>query len=427
MKLVLRVLLPLILASLILQPQVYTCDADPNVKALLDEMNQSRWIQWIGALSGKWPVSTKSGEGRILTRSSFVMFEPDEGPNAFQYVQEELEDMGFAAGEEISIHTYAFPYGDRYPERNWKNLILTLPGSDPELSKERVLLVAHLDSTSDQERTLAPGADDNASGAAGLLEAASVLRLFKFKRTLHLVWFSGEEQSRSGSKHFVEDYQEWLPDIEGVINLDMFAFDWDDDRCFEVHAGTLPGSVQMGHCLMQVIEIYDLDLTFDFIDDESAYTFSDHTPFWLEGVPAVMVFENGYYQAGETCGKADRNYAYHTTADTLVYINPTTGFSILQASLAAAAHMAEPLGACFANALTINSRQDGGKIRLEWLPLPDATKYQVWQFSGSHWRLAGETVAPRWALRIEDINQPFRVIALSEERCQSLPGFYPLQ
>ena len=176
--------------------------------------------------------------------------------------------MGFAAGEEISIHTYAFPYGDRYPERNWKNLILTLPGSDPELSKERVLLVAHLDSTSDQEHTLAPGADDNASGAAGLLEAASVLRHFKFKRTLHLVWFSGEEQSRRGSSILWKITRNGCPNIEGVINLDMFAFDWDDDRCFEVHAGTLPGSVQMGHCLMQVIEIYDLDLTFDFIDDE---------------------------------------------------------------------------------------------------------------------------------------------------------------
>lgn len=427
MKLVLRILLPMILAGLILQPQIDLCEADPQVAALLDEMHPTRWVQWIEFLSGQRPVTTEFGAGRIRTRSSFVMFEPDQVPNAFQYVQDELSDMGFMPDEDFFIHTYAFPYGDRHPERNWKNLILTFPGSDPELAQERVLVVAHLDSISDQEDTLAPGVDDNASGAAGLLEAAFVFRHFRFKRTVHLVWFSGEEQSRRGSEYFVEDYQHWLPDIAGVINLDMFAFDWDNDRCFEVHAGTLPGSQQMGRCLAQVIEAYDLDLTFDFIDDESAYTFSDHYPFWLEGVPGVMVFENGFYQEGETCGKADRNYAYHTTADTLVYINQATGFSILQASLAAAAHMAEPLGACFTTPIKINSRQVGGKVRLEWAPLPQAVKYQVWHICGARWCLAGETAAPRWELTQDNMNQPYWVIALAEEGCQSLPGVFPLQ
>ena len=427
MKLALSALLPLILAGLLFQPQPYTCSADPRVASLLAEMHPVRWVQWIGHLSGKWPVNTDSGPDRILTRSSFVMFEPDHAPSAFQYIQDELTEMGFTGGDDFTVHTYDFPFSERHASRNWKNLILTLPGADPELSNERVLLVAHLDSTSDQERTLAPGADDNASGAAGLLEAAAVFRHHQFKRTLHLVWFTGEEQSRRGSEFFVQDYADWLPDIVGVVNLDMFAFDWDNDRCFEVHAGTLPGSHQIGQCLMQVIDAYDLDLTFDFINDETAYTFSDHHPFWLEGVPGVMVFENGFYQEGLTCGKADRNYAYHTTADTLVYINRSTGFSILQASLAAAAHMAEPLGACFPEAVQIDIRHNGQQGLLEWAPIPNTHKYQVWQVSGKRWQLAGETVAPRWGLPEGAEYQPYRVIALNSSGCQSLPGFYPLQ
>ena len=51
-----------------------------------------------------------------------------------------------------------------------------------------------------------------------------------------------------------------MPDIKAVINLDMIGFDWDGDRCFEVHAGTLAGSQAIGTCLANVIEAYDLGL-----------------------------------------------------------------------------------------------------------------------------------------------------------------------
>ncbi len=428
MKLPFRFLLSFILITgLTIQPQAYTCEEDPRVESLLDEMHQVRWVHWIRALSGDLPVTTESGSGRILTRSSLVMFEPDQIPSAFQYLQDELEEMGFISGEDFSIHTYDFPYEDRHWERNWKNLILSFPGSDSELAKERVLLVAHLDSTSGQEQVLAPGADDNASGAAGLLEAASILRHHQHKRTINLIWFSGEEQSRVGSKHFVADYQNWLPEIVGVINLDMFAFDWDNDRCFDIHAGTMPGSQQIGQCLKGVIDAYDLDLTFDFIDDDTAYSLSDHGPFWQADVPAVMIFENSFYQEGKTCGVADRNYAYHTTADTMIYINKETGFSILQAALAAGAHMAAPLGPCFSNSLKINARNNSRNFLISWNPLPNASKYQVWRINGARWRLAGETISPRWLLDPGELNMPHRVVAVTEGGCQSTPGFYPHQ
>ncbi|MFW5713463.1 MAG: M28 family metallopeptidase, partial [Brevefilum sp.] len=358
---------------------------------------------------------------------SYVMFEPDQIPSAFQYLQDELGKMGFEEGKDFTVHTYDFPYEDRHRERNWKNLILSFPGNDPELSQERVLMVAHLDSTSGQELTLAPGADDNGSGSAGLLEAAYLLRHHQFKRTINLIWFSGEEQSRRGSEYFVSDYQDWLPEIVGVINLDMFAFDWDGDRCFEVHAGTLRGSQQIARCLLQVIEAYGLDLTFDFIDDESAYTLSDHYPFWTADVPAVMVFENGFYQEGETCGIADRNYSYHTTADTLIYINEETGFSILQASLAALAHMAEPLGACFSESIKSDSRIQWGLMILRWEALPDAKKYQIWQKTGTQWQFVGETTAQQWVISLVTHNSQitYRVVAVGDTFCQPHLDIFP--
>lgn len=431
MRVLIKLFFPfLLIANMLQMPMGFQCGYNPHVAALLDETIQVRWVNWIAALSGKTKVTTADGDGYIRTRSSFVLFEPGHIPSAFQYVQEELEDMGFFAGKDFEVHTYNFPFEERHPDRNWKNLILTFPGKNPALAKERVLLVAHLDSTSEKEHTLAPGADDNASGAAGLLEAAAVLRHYKFERTLHLIWFSGEEQSRRGSEHFAVDYQHWLPDIIGVVNLDMFAFDWDNDRCFEVHAGTLPGSHIIGECIQTVINSYELDLTFDFIDDETAYTFSDHYAFWLEDVPGVMVFENGFYQEGKTCGKADSNYAYHTVRDTLVYINQDTGFSILQAALAATAHMAGPMGACFSEPIRLDSRELQGCILLSWERLPDVQKYQVWTMRDNRWHLAGETVAPRWLVLNDECNTTtliYRVVAITQEGCQSLPGLFPLQ
>lgn len=366
--------LSLILFQIFLPPTANSSDYDPYVAEMLSAANPHRWMGWIRALSGADPIQTTDGMEMILTRSSLVMFEPDAKPSAFDYLIEELGSLGFVEGQDFQIHNYAYPYGDRYPERNWKNIILSFPGDDPDLKNERVLFVAHMDSFSDNEYVIAPGADDNASGTAGLLEAASILQHYRFERTIDLIWFSGEEKSRIGSTSFVEDYADWLPNIVGVLNMDMFAFDGDGDRCFEVHAGTLPGSQEIGNLIGSVIDVYDLDLTYDFLDDEFAYTFSDHNPFWRKGVPGVLMMENSFYHPGETCGKSDRNYNYHRTTDTMRYINSDTGFSILQASIAAVAHIAQPLGPSFPEKFEIDINENSPQLELGWQSLDEAEK-----------------------------------------------------
>jgi leucyl aminopeptidase len=344
----------LILFQIFLPPFANSSVYNPQVAEMLSEANPHRWMGWIRALSGADPIQTADGLKKIMTRSSLVMFEPDEKPSAFDYLIEELHRLGFVEGQDFQIHNYGFPYGDRYPQRNWKNIILSFQGDDPKLKDEHVLFVAHMDSTSDNEYLIAPGADDNASGTAGLLEAASILQHYRFRRTIDLIWFSGEEKSRIGSTSFVEDYADWLPNIVGVVNMDMFAFDGDGDGCFEVHAGTLPGSQEIGNLIGLVIEAYDLGLTYDFLDDENAYPFSDHDPFWRNGVPGVLMMENSFYHPDETCGKSDRNYNYHRTSDTMSYINSDTGFSILQAGIAAVAHLAQPLPPKLTGAIDIS-------------------------------------------------------------------------
>ena len=128
------------------------------------------------------------------------MFSGNPSARAFNYLLETTRS--WYPDEQILVQDYTIidEEGIGY---TWKNLIITLPGV--ELENEIVILSAHLDSTSEVDpKSIAPGAEDNGSGAAALLEAARVLRGKSFQRTIQIAWFTGEEQGLLGSRAFVE-------------------------------------------------------------------------------------------------------------------------------------------------------------------------------------------------------------------------------
>ncbi len=88
-------------------------------------------------------------------------------------------------------------------DRNSYNVIAEMPGADPVLKNEVVLLGGHLDSWH-----TATGATDNADGAAAVMEALRIIKAsgLQPKRTIRVALWSGEEEGRYGSKHFVADH-----------------------------------------------------------------------------------------------------------------------------------------------------------------------------------------------------------------------------
>lgn len=92
-----------------------------------------------------------------------------------------------------------------YDDRNSYNVVAEIPGSDPRLRAESVVLGAHLDSWH-----TATGATDNADGAAAVMEAARILVAsgLRPKRTIKIALWSGEEEGLFGSKHYVADHLE---------------------------------------------------------------------------------------------------------------------------------------------------------------------------------------------------------------------------
>jgi len=319
------------------------CSFDPEIENLLASLDPADWVNWIELLSGEKPVTMGGETYTILTRFTESMFSGDPNARAYEFVTDQLRAWGYQDNIDLFEHTYE-PFTGR-PSSTWKNAIVLIPGNDPDLSHEQVLMTAHLDSTSQgdpEER--APGADDNGSGVATLLEAARVLKGQTFKRTIKIIFFTGEETGLHGSRAYVNDYRNDMANIIGVFNLDMFGYDGDKDRCFEIHAGWMPASNLIAGCLADTIEIYDPDLKFDYLVDKARGS-SDHTSFWDAGVGAIEILENfdthGY--AGG-CGESDINPHYHTERDLIDAMNIDTGHAIARAAIAAAARLAEPMG-----------------------------------------------------------------------------------
>lgn len=107
-----------------------------------------------------------------------------------------------------------------------KNVVAMIEGSDPKLKDEYLVIGAHLDHVGSQAGLLFPGANDNASGSAGVLEIAEafVKGGIRPKRSVLFVLFASEEQGLNGAKHFVESWKNGYDKIAAMINLDCIGY-----------------------------------------------------------------------------------------------------------------------------------------------------------------------------------------------------------
>ncbi len=101
------------------------------------------------------------------------------------------------------------------------NLLGVLPGEDPRLGW--LMVTAHHDHLGEVAGEVYPGADDNASGVAALLAAASALAAEPRRRTVLFVSPDGEEQGCTGSRALLADPPFPLERVELLVNLDMLA------------------------------------------------------------------------------------------------------------------------------------------------------------------------------------------------------------
>jgi hypothetical protein len=190
-----------------------------------------------------------------------------------------------------------------------RNVIGVLPGSKPEWAGQSALLTAHYDHLGlgwpdvhkGNEGKLHPGADDNASGVAVLLELAkAIVSGEKPQRTLVFVAFAGEEAGLLGSRHYVEHPPFPLEKTIGVINLDTVG------RLFDRKLSILAtGSASEWQHIFRGAG-FVTGVEGRMIPD--GLESSDQKSFIDRGVPAVQVFtepHSDYHRPGDTADKID--------------------------------------------------------------------------------------------------------------------------
>lgn len=300
--------------------------ADP-IQYFLSDTNQERYAQWIRALSGDTPVTIGGQEYTIKTRYSYAMFPGQDNAKAPEYLMEQL--LQWVPAEMITYEPYE--YRDAVSNYTWYNIIVTFPGTvKPE---EQILYTAHYDScvalTDVNPLELAPGANDNGTGVAALLEAIPTFAKTSFEKTVKVIFFSGEENFMQGSTAYAAAHAS--DNIVGVINMDMFGNDPENERCFEIHVGTMPESDPLGRAFEAAIKDYSLNLTYDYFN-YVAYELGDHTPFWRAGIPAMTAMEN-FTEDSTPGGCGPRPYPknWHAPTDFIVDVNIPYAFDIARA------------------------------------------------------------------------------------------------
>ncbi len=196
------------------------------------------------------------------------------------------------------------------------NIAAMLPGSDPTLAQEVVVLGAHMDHLGKSGSAIYNGADDNASGSTALLGlarafAAAARRGQGPARSLLFLWFSAEEMGLLGSLYWVKTPTVPLTRVKAMLNMDMLGRTETDE--VSVWCGTDRGREAGFH------PWHDADgLGFSSVNHDIASYLrrSDQYAFYKKGIPVLFFFEGfqgssqgamnpDYHRAGDDPGKID--------------------------------------------------------------------------------------------------------------------------
>ena len=165
------------------------------------------------------------------------------------------------------------------------------------------------------EKKIHPGADDNASGTAGMMELARLLKKTKGLRSNYLfIAFSGEESGLIGSKYFTEHPTVALNKVSFMINMDMIGRLNDSTHVLTIGGyGTSPQWADLINSSLNR-KIFTLNI------DSSGTGPSDHTSFYLKNIPVLFFFTGIHPDYHKPSDQADKiNYNGELQVIRLIY------------------------------------------------------------------------------------------------------------
>ena len=251
------------------------------------------------------------------------------------YIKEEFTKSGGKVSEQ--------------PFRDGKNEYRNIIVSFGEESTDRIVIGAHYDSCYDT-----PGADDNASGVAGLIELAHLFGKQKTSMQIELVAYTLEEPpffstEQMGSFVHAKSLKDKNAKVRLMISLEMIGYfsDVENSQNFPVSIMKLlypsrGNFISIVGNFTNVFTVRKLKGLMSSSTDLPVYSinaptfipgidFSDHKNYWENGFDAVMITDTSFY----------RNHNYHTTKDTAETLNYVKMAKVVKATFDAVNHLSE--------------------------------------------------------------------------------------
>ncbi|WP_028389136.1 aminopeptidase LapA [Legionella fairfieldensis] len=215
--------------------------------------------------------------------------------------------------------TYFVKTGKHYQQPS----LVTVIGKD--LKTPAVVIGAHMDTLDGYM----PGAGDDASGSATIMETARVLleSPFTFKHPIYIVWYAAEERGLVGSQQVVQDFLHQKIPVKAVIQFDMTGFRSDNsDATMWVYRDYT--DALLSDFTAELIKTY---IHVPVAYSRCGYGCSDHASWMAEGIPAAFPCETSF---------AEHNPYIHTSADTINLLNTEHMTNFTKLALAFAIELA---------------------------------------------------------------------------------------
>ncbi len=241
----------------------------PIIQDVINQANIDSLIFFVEELSGEVQTNINGTPYTIVSRHK----NQPSNDKAADYIQQKLESYG------LTVYNQSFSGTGR-------NVYGVQTGTD--FPNQKYIICAHYDDM--PSGSTAPGADDNASGTAAVLEAARIISQYIAEYTIIYALWDEEEQGLVGSDYYANLAAANGDSILGVINLDMIAWDSNNDDIAEIHTRSVGNSYAIKNKMVEINSTYNINLTLQ-IDDPGTNA-SDHKSFWDVGYGAILLIED---------------------------------------------------------------------------------------------------------------------------------------
>jgi Zn-dependent M28 family amino/carboxypeptidase len=274
----------------------------------VNQTNLDSLTRHVNILSGEDSVTINGSTYLLLSRNA----SHPHNDLAADYLFQTLERLGLPAYNQFysanGRNVYGVQVGTDYPDQIF-------------------IICAHYDDMPVQPP--APGADDNASGVAAVLEAARILSQIPTPYTIIYALWDEEEIGLVGSAYYAQQAFLSGEDIQGVVNLEMFGWDGNNDGLIDIHTRPVANSVELADLIDYLEDDYNIGLSPVIYNPGT--TASDHSSFWNRGYSAV-VFSEAFFGG-------DGNPFYHTSNDRIVHFNLGYFYALSKLAVATISHL----------------------------------------------------------------------------------------